>query len=74
MKTLTLTARLLCATAAAAPTLVLFTAVAQLSEPQRSVLIAKTLHRADPTLPGLAPTQVIVAMASTAAASARSVR
>ena len=74
MKTLTLTARLISATAAAATTLVLFTAVAQLSEPQQSVLIAKTQHRADPTLPGLAPTHTTVAMANMAAAPARSVR
>jgi len=73
MKTLTLTARLISATAAAATTLALFTAVAQLSEPQQSVLIAKTQHRTDPTLPGLAATRTTVAMNSTAA-PARSVR
>ena len=71
MKTLPLTTRLISATVAAATTLVLFTAVAQLSEPQQSVLIARTQHRPDPTLPGLVSTQTTVAMAATPARSAR---
>ena len=42
MKTLTRTARLISAATAAATTFVLFSAVLSNSEPQRSLLIAKT--------------------------------
>ena len=42
MQTLSRTARLIAAATAATTTLVLFSAVISISEPQRSVLIAKT--------------------------------
>ncbi len=42
MQTLSRTARLIAAATAATTTLVLFSAVTSLSEPQRSVLMAKT--------------------------------
>ncbi len=76
MKTLTLTTRLISAAAAAATTLALFTAVAQLSEPQQSVLIARNQHRADPTLPGLpaALAQTTLAMARTGTVPTHSAR
>lgn len=50
MMTPTLTARLIVATTAAATTLVLFSSVVALAEPQRSLLMAKThLNAAPPT-------------------------
>ena len=44
MKTLSLTTRLAAAAAAIVTTTVLFSSVISISEPQRSVLIAKTQH------------------------------
>lgn len=59
MKTLTRTARLISAATAAATTFVLFSAVLSNSEPQRSVLIAKTQR-----IEKLQSAPVAVAMAS----------
>ncbi len=60
MKTLSTTARLVSAAIAVATTVVLFNGVISISEPQRSVLIAKTQQ-----LDKLPPGPATLAMAST---------
>ena len=63
MQTLSRAARLIAAATAATTTLVLFSVVTSLSEPQRSVLMAKT-HQADKLAARTAPVALMLALAT----------
>ncbi len=63
MKTPTLAARLICAAIAAATTLVLFSAVVSIAEPQRSLLMARNQRMEK--LPSAPTTLALAASAKT---------